>query len=104
MTMSPFLVTRQRVGPASKTLARDKCGFFLGDIRFVAVATIARDVKESHLGAVVSNNGARTRRPISTVTFRFDMLFFPVDPSSILLPVPFPAGFKIRVLDGVLSG
>src|ERR1035441_8208985 len=70
-----FLVTRQRVCPGSKTLAHDKRGFFLVDLRFVAVATIARDVKESHLGAIVSNNGARTSRHISTVTFRFDMLF-----------------------------
>ena len=51
-----FLVTRQRVGPASKTLARDKRGFFLGDLRFVAVAAIARDSKESHLGAIISKS------------------------------------------------
>jgi hypothetical protein len=56
-------VTRQRVGLASKTLARDKRSFFLGDIRFVAVATIARDAKESHLGAVVSNNGVANKAP-----------------------------------------
>ena len=58
-----FLVTRQRVCPASKTLARDKRGFLLGDLRFVAVATIAGDVKETHLGAIVSNNGGANKAP-----------------------------------------
>ena len=37
-----FLLTRQRVGPASKTLACDKRGFFLGDLRFVAIAALQR--------------------------------------------------------------
>jgi hypothetical protein len=56
-------VTRQRVGSASKTLARDKRGFFLGDLRFVAVAAIARDSKESHLGAIISDDGVAHKAP-----------------------------------------
>jgi hypothetical protein len=35
----------------------------LGDNRFVAGATIARDLKESHLGAVVSNDGVANKAP-----------------------------------------
>jgi hypothetical protein len=35
----------------------------LGDLRFVAVAAIAGDVKETHLGAVVSNNGVAHKAP-----------------------------------------
>src|SRR5665213_2477268 len=89
--------TRQRVGPASKTLAPDKRGFFLEDIRFVAVATIARDVKESHLGAVVSNNRGANKAPHqhSDVQIRHAFSFWLI--VSFCCPALPQAGFEICV-------
>jgi hypothetical protein len=90
-------VTRQRVCPASKTLARDKRGFLLGDIRFVAVATIARDGKESHLGTVVSNNRGANKAPhqYSDVQIRHAFSFWLI--VLFYCPALSRTGFKICV-------